>query len=78
MKIITGIEASCFKVLADHILDESQLVTLSNSRIHHGINQIRDCISTVSREKGKGAVCDLDFQQGFDHLCMLWVRRVLK
>ena len=28
--------------------------------------------------RGEGAVLDLDFQQGFDHLCLLWVRKVLK
>ena len=61
-KIITGIESERFKQIADHIIDEDQLVSATSSRIHHDINKIRDCIDSVGRMRGEAAVLDLDFQ----------------
>ena len=50
----------------------------TNARIHHGINRIRDVIDVVGRKRTGGGVMDIDFRAGFDHLCLKFVRQVLR
>ena len=77
MKIITGIEAARFQSMTAHTLHSSQLVMGSNKSIIQGINECRDCIQSINRNKGAGGIMDLDSECAFDFLIMGWVFKVL-
>ena len=77
MKILTGLEADRFQSLAGHTLHSSQLVMGSDQSIIQGINEVRDCIQSINRNKGGAGIMDLDSQRAFDFLIMMWVFKVL-
>ena len=60
-----------------HALSPSQLVTGNDQRIQHGINAARDLILFADKDKLEGGLLSLDFKQGFDHLTMSFVFKVL-
>ena len=64
--------------LSQHTLTPSQLVTGNDQRISHRINSARATILSVNRQKMSGAILDLGFCQGFNHLIMHWVFKVLR
>ena len=70
MNIITGTEALRLMALSQHTLFPSQLVTGNYQRINHGINEARDTIIHVNKNKMNGRFLDLDFKQGFDNLVL--------
>ena len=77
MKIITGLEALCLMALSQHTLSPSQLVMGNDNRIQHCINEARDTINHVNKNKMNGRFLDLDFKVGFDNLLMGWVFKVM-
>ena len=77
-KVITGLEAARFKKTFTHTLSDVQMVAGENRRIHHMINQARDCIYTVSKTRQGCALLDLDFVAAFDMQVFSWVYAVLK
>ena len=77
-KVITGLEAARFKQTFTHTLSDVQMVAGDNRRIHHMINQARDCIFAVSKTKQGCAILDLDFVAAFDLQVFSWVFAVLK
>ena len=54
------------------------MVAGDDRRIHHMINQARDCILSVSKSKLGCALLDLDFVAAFDMQVFSWVFAVLK
>ena len=77
-KLVTGLEANRFKKTFTHTLSPVQTVAGDNRRIHHMINQARDCIYSVSKSKLGCAILDLDFIAAFDRQAFSWVFAVLK
>ena len=73
MKILTRLEADRFQSLAGHTLHSSQLVMGSDQSIIQGINEARDCIQAINRNKGGAGIMDLDSERAFDFLIMTWV-----
>ena len=77
-KLITGIEAVRFKQTFTHTLSPVQMVSGDDRRIHHMINNARDCIYAVSKSKLGCALLDLDFVAAFDLQVFSWVFSVLR
>ena len=77
-KIVTGLEAARFKKTFTHTLSPAQMVAGDDRRIHHMINQARDCIFSVSKSKLGCALLDLDFVAAFDLQVFSWVFAVLR
>ena len=72
-----GLEASHLMSLSKHTLSPSQLVTGNDQRIQHGINEARDTINHVNKNKLNGGFLDLDFKAGFDNIVMEWDFKVM-
>ena len=77
-KILTGIEARRLKAVASHLLDDDQLVATTDSRLHHGINKVRDAITVLGKRGAGGAIADFDFTAAFDNLCLNFCFKVMK
>ena len=77
MKILSGLESMRLQSTTQHTLSPSQLVTGNDQRIQHGINSARDSILFADKNKLDGGLLSLDFKQGFDHLTMSFVFKVL-
>ena len=77
-KLVTGLDADRFKRTFTHTLSPAQMVAGDDRRIHHMINQARDCIFSVSKSKLGCAILDLDFVAAFDLQVFSWVFAVLK
>ena len=77
-KLVTGLEAARFKNTFTHTLCPAQMVAGNDRRIHHMINQARDCIFAVSKSKLGCAIMDLDFIAAFDMQVFSWVFSVLR
>ena len=76
-KVVTGLDAARFKRTFTHTLSPAQMVAGDDRRIHHMINQARDCIQAVSKSKIGCALLDLDFVAAFDLEVFSWVFAVL-
>ena len=77
-KIITGLDAARFKRTFTHTLSPAQMVAGDDRRIHHMINQARDCIYAVSKSKLGCALLDLDFVAAYDMEVFSWVNAVIR
>ena len=77
-KIMTGIEARRLKAVSAHLLDTDQLVASMDSRLHHGINKVRDAITVLGKRGMGGAIADFDFTAAFDNLCINFCFKVMK
>ena len=78
LKLITGIDASRFKLTLTHALSPLQVVSGDNRRIHHAINKARDAINSTSSTKAGCALLDLDFIAAFCFQTMEWVLKVAR
>ena len=78
LKLITGIEASRFKLTLTHALSPLQVVSGDNRRIHHAINKARDAINATSSTKAGCALLDLEFIAAFCYQTLEWVLMVAK
>ena len=77
LKLITGIEASRFKLTLTHALSPLQVVSSDNRRIYHAINKARDAINSTSSSKAGCALMDLNFISVFCYQTMEWVLKVV-
>ena len=77
-KVVSGLDAARFRRTFTHTLSPAQMVAGDDRRIHHMINQARDCIQAVSKSKLGCALLDLDFFAAFDMQVFSWVFAVLR
>ena len=75
--IITGLENNRFKEVATHTLSPCQLAAGEDRRIHHGINNARDAITSASNSKEGVGILDNDYKAAFDYMVLHWVLKVL-
>ena len=77
-KIITGVLNQRLKKVATHTLSSCQLAIGNDRRIHHGINQARNAISSAGKRKQGTGILDNDYQAAFDFMVLTWVLQVLR
>ena len=77
-KIITGVLNQRLKKVATHTLSSCQLAIGNDRRIHHGINQARNAISSAGKRKQGTGILDNDYQAAFDFMALTWVLKVLR
>ena len=78
LKLITGIQASRFKLTLTNALLPLQVVSGDTRHIHYAINKVRDAINATSSAKADCAILDLDFIAAFCYQTMQWVLMVAK